>query len=199
MDTATCASSHTAPLFSDASRNCCKKDLNHLQRRSHAYPALFACRAGELSAAELEQLMLIVANPRTFKIPDWFLNRQKDHKDGRNSQLTSSQLDTKLREDLERLKKIRYALLPNASFDVAHTDHNLASAVIHSIPATRLLKTEGVGVLAYCRNTLWIVCITSLLFLGATSLCLRRATHCDKCYLHAAGITAVSGTIGDCV
>ena len=54
--------------------------------------------------------MLIVANPRTFKIPDWFLNRQKDHKDGRNSQLTSSQLDTKLREDLERLKKIRSAL-----------------------------------------------------------------------------------------
>ena len=70
-------------------------------------PELIVCRAGELSAAELEQLMLIVANPRTFKIPDWFLNRQKDHKDGRNSQLTSSQLDTKLREDLERLKKIR--------------------------------------------------------------------------------------------
>ncbi|BDA42688.1 40S ribosomal protein S18 [Coccomyxa sp. Obi] len=64
-------------------------------------------RAGELSAAELEQLMVIVANPRTFKIPDWFLNRQKDHKDGKNSQLTSSALDTKLREDLERLKKIR--------------------------------------------------------------------------------------------
>ncbi len=58
--------------------------------------------------------MLIVANPRTFKIPDWFLNRQKDHKDGRNSQLTSSQLDTKLREDLERLKKIRSALSPPA-------------------------------------------------------------------------------------
>ncbi len=51
--------------------------------------------------------MVIVANPRTFKIPDWFLNRQKDHKDGKNSQLTSSALDTKLREDLERLKKIR--------------------------------------------------------------------------------------------
>lgn len=52
--------------------------------------------------------MVIVSNPRTFKIPDWFLNRQKDHKDGRFSQLTSSALDTKLREDLERLKKIRY-------------------------------------------------------------------------------------------
>lgn len=68
-----------------------------------------ARRAGELSAAELEGLMVIVANPRTFKIPDWFLNRQKDHKDGRYGQITSSALDTKLREDLERLKKIRCA------------------------------------------------------------------------------------------
>ncbi|KAK9806669.1 hypothetical protein WJX73_006275 [Symbiochloris irregularis] len=64
-------------------------------------------RAGELSAQELESLMVIVANPRTFKVPDWFLNRQKDHKDGRFSQVTSSALDTKLRDDLERLKKIR--------------------------------------------------------------------------------------------
>ena len=55
--------------------------------------------------------MQIVSNPRTFKIPDWFLNRQKDHKDGRFSQLTSSALDTKLREDLERLKKIRWGWL----------------------------------------------------------------------------------------
>ena len=52
--------------------------------------------------------MVIVSNPRTFKVPDWFLNRQRDHKDGRTSQLTASALDTKLREDLERLKKIRY-------------------------------------------------------------------------------------------
>lgn len=40
-------------------------------------------RAGELSAAELDNLMTIVANPRQFKIPDWFLNRQKDYKDGK--------------------------------------------------------------------------------------------------------------------
>ena len=57
--------------------------------------------------------MVIVANPRTFKIPDWFLNRQKDHKDGRYSQLTSSALDTKLRDDLERLKKIRCVAAPH--------------------------------------------------------------------------------------
>ena len=64
-------------------------------------------RAGELSAAELESLMVIVANPRQFRIPDWFLNRQKDYKDGKYLQNVSNQLDTKLRDDLERLKKIR--------------------------------------------------------------------------------------------
>ncbi|KAK6938244.1 Ribosomal protein S13 [Dillenia turbinata] len=64
-------------------------------------------RAGELSAAELENLMVIVANPRQYKIPDWFLNRKKDYKDGKYSQVVSNALDMKLRDDLERLKKIR--------------------------------------------------------------------------------------------
>lgn len=64
-------------------------------------------RAGELSAAELEQLMVIVSNPRTFKVPDWFLNRQRDPKDGSTTQLTSSALSSKMRDDFERLKKIR--------------------------------------------------------------------------------------------
>ncbi|KAK2973740.1 hypothetical protein RJ640_019740 [Escallonia rubra] len=64
-------------------------------------------RAGELSSAEIDSLMVIVANPRQFKIPDWFLNRKKDYKDGKYSQVTSNALDMKLRDDLERLKKIR--------------------------------------------------------------------------------------------
>ncbi|KAG8493550.1 hypothetical protein CXB51_011060 [Gossypium anomalum] len=63
--------------------------------------------AGELTAQELDNLMTIVANPRQFKIPDWFLNRQKDYKDGKYSQVVSNALDMKLRDDLERLKKIR--------------------------------------------------------------------------------------------
>lgn len=70
-------------------------------------PISLLSRAGELSAEELEAIMTIVGNPRAYKIPDWFLNRQKDVKDGRYSQITSSALDTKLRDDLERLKKIR--------------------------------------------------------------------------------------------
>ncbi|KAF8783173.1 40S ribosomal protein S18 [Argiope bruennichi] len=64
-------------------------------------------RAGELSEEEVEKLITIMSNPRQYKIPDWFLNRQKDIKDGKYSQVTSNGLENKLREDLERLKKIR--------------------------------------------------------------------------------------------
>jgi small subunit ribosomal protein S18e len=49
--------------------------------------------------------MTVVANPRQFKVLDWFLNK-KDYKDGRFSQVVSNALDMKLRDDLERLKKI---------------------------------------------------------------------------------------------
>lgn len=34
-------------------------------------------RAGECSAEDIENLMLIVSNPRAYKTPDWFLNRRK--------------------------------------------------------------------------------------------------------------------------
>jgi small subunit ribosomal protein S18e len=64
-------------------------------------------RAGELTAEEVERLVTIVQNPRQFKVPDWMLNRKKDTKDGKFSQTVSNTLDMKLREDLERLKKIR--------------------------------------------------------------------------------------------
>merc|ERR1712038_2154163 len=61
-------------------------------------------RAGQINEAELERISTVMANPKNFKIPVWFLNRQRDIKD---SKLTSNSLDNKLREDLERMKKIR--------------------------------------------------------------------------------------------
>uniref|UniRef100_A0A2C9KLG3 Small ribosomal subunit protein uS13 n=1 Tax=Biomphalaria glabrata TaxID=6526 RepID=A0A2C9KLG3_BIOGL len=64
-------------------------------------------RAGELTEEEVERIVTVMTNPRQYKIPNWFLNRQKDIKDGRLSQVLSNGLDNKLREDLERLKKIR--------------------------------------------------------------------------------------------
>ena len=51
--------------------------------------------------------MTIIQNPSKHGIPNWFLNRQKDIKDGTYSQVVSNSLDNKLREDLDYLKKIR--------------------------------------------------------------------------------------------
>ncbi|OEL14480.1 40S ribosomal protein S18 [Dichanthelium oligosanthes] len=64
-------------------------------------------RAGELTAQELERRTTVVANPGQFKVPDWFLNRKKDYKDVRFSQVISNAVDMKLRVNLERLKKMR--------------------------------------------------------------------------------------------
>uniref|UniRef100_A0A8C6XX07 Small ribosomal subunit protein uS13 n=1 Tax=Naja naja TaxID=35670 RepID=A0A8C6XX07_NAJNA len=41
------------------------------------------------------------------KITDWLLNRQKDCKDGKYSQVLPNGLDNKLRKDLDCVKKIR--------------------------------------------------------------------------------------------
>ena len=56
---------------------------------------------------QVEKVITVMSNPRQYKIPDWFLNRQKDIKDGKYTQALSNVLDSKIREDLERLKKIR--------------------------------------------------------------------------------------------
>lgn len=66
-----------------------------------------SCSAGELNSDELERLVTIIQNPTQFKIPAWFLNRQKDIVDGKDYQILSNAVDSKLRDDLERLKKIR--------------------------------------------------------------------------------------------
>ncbi|ODV92328.1 hypothetical protein CANCADRAFT_12345, partial [Tortispora caseinolytica NRRL Y-17796] len=64
-------------------------------------------RAGELTVEELERIVNIVQNPTNYRIPAWFLNRQKDIVDGKDNHVLANQIDNKLREDLERLKKIR--------------------------------------------------------------------------------------------
>ncbi|KAF1952111.1 40S ribosomal protein S18 [Byssothecium circinans] len=64
-------------------------------------------RAGDLTSEELERIVTILQNPLQYKIPTWFLNRQRDIVDGKNSQILANGVDSKLRDDLERLKKIR--------------------------------------------------------------------------------------------
>ncbi|KAA0149190.1 hypothetical protein FNF27_08058 [Cafeteria roenbergensis] len=64
-------------------------------------------RAGQLSAEQIEKVVAILSNPLDYKIPEWFLNRQKDFVDGKSFQVYSNNLSTKLRDDLERMKKMR--------------------------------------------------------------------------------------------
>merc|ERR1711943_18774 len=75
---------------------CCKKADIDVQKR-----------AGELTNDEIERLVTVIQNPQQFKIPVWMLNRRKDHKDGKHSQVIANAMESKLREDLERMKKIR--------------------------------------------------------------------------------------------
>lgn len=63
--------------------------------------------AGEITTEELERIVTIIQNPTQYKIPTWFLNRQRDIVDGKDSQILANSMESKLREDLERLKKIR--------------------------------------------------------------------------------------------
>lgn len=64
-------------------------------------------RAGELSADEIEKLVSILSDPKKFKIPVWMLNRRRDKTDGKSFQMVSNVIATKLREDIEALKKVR--------------------------------------------------------------------------------------------
>eukprot|EP01105_Mastigella_eilhardi_P019925 TRINITY_DN4712_c0_g1_i1.p1 TRINITY_DN4712_c0_g1~~TRINITY_DN4712_c0_g1_i1.p1 ORF type:complete len:165 (+),score=54.76 TRINITY_DN4712_c0_g1_i1:192-686(+) len=64
-------------------------------------------RAGEVSMAECDKIIDIMAHPKQFNIPEWFLNRRKDYVDGKSGQVHSNVLETKLREDIERLKKMK--------------------------------------------------------------------------------------------
>lgn len=64
--------------------------------------------AGELTESEIENLKAVIENPGAFDIPTWFLNRQKDRQTGKSFQNVSNEVDTALRTDIERMKKIRY-------------------------------------------------------------------------------------------
>eukprot|EP01065_Artemidia_motanka_P018179 TRINITY_DN214_c0_g1_i1.p2 TRINITY_DN214_c0_g1~~TRINITY_DN214_c0_g1_i1.p2 ORF type:complete len:177 (+),score=70.47 TRINITY_DN214_c0_g1_i1:69-533(+) len=64
-------------------------------------------RAGTLSADEIERIVQVITKPQDYKIPTWFLNRINDPKDGLTGHMLSNGVDNKLREDLDRLKKMR--------------------------------------------------------------------------------------------
>lgn len=65
-------------------------------------------RAGTLTVAQIDKIVDIIQNPLKYGIPKWFLNRQKDITDNAYTQLFANNLDMALREDLTRLRKIRF-------------------------------------------------------------------------------------------
>ncbi|KPA79963.1 putative 40S ribosomal protein S18 [Leptomonas pyrrhocoris] len=95
-------------------------------------------RAGTLMPDELDKIAEIIADPAKFKIPDWFLNRQRDPKTGKTEHLSSSMVDTRLRDDLERLKKMR------AHRGVRHA-YGLRVRGQHTCTSGRHGKTIGVS------------------------------------------------------
>jgi len=64
-------------------------------------------RAGEITEEELARVVAVLQKPLEHKIPKYFLNRRKDFTNGTDSQLLSNLWDNKMREDFDRLKKIK--------------------------------------------------------------------------------------------
>lgn len=64
-------------------------------------------RAGDLSEDQIQKVVDICSDPEKYGIPVWFLNRRRDPKDNTNSQQIANGIDTKLREDLEKMKRMR--------------------------------------------------------------------------------------------
>lgn len=64
-------------------------------------------RAGDVSNESWETVGKIIADPGAHGVPTWFFNRRKDYRTGEDMHVSSNMLDTKIREDLEQMKKIR--------------------------------------------------------------------------------------------
>merc|ERR1712154_481999 len=64
-------------------------------------------RAGSCSKDEIDRIVQVMQDPGSYKIPEWMFNRRQDYKTGKNMHVVASDLNNAIREDLERLKKIR--------------------------------------------------------------------------------------------
>ncbi|RLJ03038.1 MAG: 30S ribosomal protein S13, partial [Candidatus Aenigmatarchaeota archaeon] len=61
---------------------------------------------GALPESDVKKLEDVIRNPGNYGIPDYLLNRRKDPVTGENYHLVASDLHMKVREDINRLKKL---------------------------------------------------------------------------------------------
>lgn len=64
-------------------------------------------KIGYLSDDKVNEIEEAVKNPKKFDIPDWMLNRRNDYETGETEHLIESDLTMRLRDDLNRMKKVR--------------------------------------------------------------------------------------------
>ena len=64
-------------------------------------------RMGYLSTSDVEKIEDIITDPQKYGIPTWLLNRQKDMETGKDLHLLGSDLDFKIKTDVDEMKKIR--------------------------------------------------------------------------------------------
>ncbi len=64
-------------------------------------------KLGNLSDEKIKEIEDVIKNPREHGLPPWMLNRRRDYDTGEDVHVVGSDLLISLREDLNRLKKIR--------------------------------------------------------------------------------------------
>lgn len=64
-------------------------------------------KLSELTEKDIEKIELVVKDPVKYGVPDWMVNRQFDYKTGEMKHVTGADLMVSLRNDINRLKKIR--------------------------------------------------------------------------------------------
>ena len=97
------------PPCSDASQAIAWLELN----------SVCVISAGELGPDEIEKIVTVISRPLQF-IPPWMVNRTKDIKDGKTTHVVANGLDSKLRDSLERLWKIRCEALSSTALFIWH-------------------------------------------------------------------------------
>lgn len=64
-------------------------------------------KLGNLPDEKITEIEYILKNPQESGLPSWMLNRRRDYDTGKDIHLVGPELIISLREDLNRLKKIR--------------------------------------------------------------------------------------------
>ncbi len=64
-------------------------------------------RIGELSENEIRKIEDAIAEPTKYGVPGWLFNRRKDVRTGRTLHIIGSDLDLKIKEDVDLMKELK--------------------------------------------------------------------------------------------